>query len=160
MVKMLLTYLTLMECCLRDNFVCSSQVSESEDQVSRRKEQIEICDNVDNEPIEVVEPMIVWLLVWLVIWLYGLLHRFVGNVKAPVDKYDIEVLGRLAHNTNVDKRFENTYICKVSGKPSQKSTLIVRDETIYYPEAVPGVIKSLKKSNYEIKVNNISCDNL
>ena len=160
MLKMLLTYLMLMECCPIEIVLCSSQVSESEDQVSCGKEQIGICGSVDNKPVEVFDPMIVCLLVWLCIWLCGLLHRFVGIVKAPVVDYDFEVLGRLTHYTDFDERIESNNICQISGKPGQKSTVIIKDEMVYYPEVVPGIIRTLNKRNYDNKIKNVNCDRL
>ena len=135
----------------RDTFMRSSQVSESEDQVSHGKEQIGIYGSVDNEPVEVFDPMTVCLLVWLFIWLCGLLHRLVCIVKAPVVDYDFEVLGRMTHYTDIDERFKSNDICQISGKPRQKSTVIIKDETVYCPEAVPGIIRTLNKKNYGYK---------
>ena len=105
--------------------------------------------------------MIVWLLVWLIIWLDGLLHRFNGNVKAPVDKCEVEVMGRLTHGKKIYKRFMDTgNVCQVSGQPSQKEFILtIEDEKLYCPEAVPGLIISLNKSDCEkTKLNYMSSD--
>ena len=130
--------------------VHSDQVSWDQDSLKEEQlKEFEIYDSVDNEPDEVMKPMIVWL--------DGLLYRFSRDVKAPAEKCEVKKqimvpsvfrkqLVSLAHEDHLSghfgvkktlgrlithfywpnikkdcKRFVNTcHVCQVIGKPNQK----------------------------------------